>query len=115
MLGTPAVAIGAATRETLRIGDVVEDMLRRSLEMLETDNHKLAAEIGKMDNAVDSLHTAVKLYLARLGNEDLTEDERRRARLDPVNRLPQYMVAQNNVVVGDIDMRNLWFDERQVR
>jgi phosphate:Na+ symporter len=79
-LTSPAMAIGAATRETLRIGDVVEDMLRRSLEMMETDNHKLASDIGKMDNAVDSLHAAVKLYLARLANEDLSEDERRRAR-----------------------------------
>jgi phosphate:Na+ symporter len=79
-LSAPAVAIGAATRETLRIGDVIEDMLRRSLEMLATDNHKLASDIGKMDNAVDSLHAAVKLYMARLANEELTEDERRRAR-----------------------------------
>jgi len=79
-LSSPAVAIGAATRETLRIGDVVEDMLRRCLEMLETDNSKLASEIGRMDNAVDSLHAAVKLYLARLANEEMTEDERRRAR-----------------------------------
>jgi len=78
-LGTPSVAIGAATRETLRIGDVVEAMLRRSLEALRTDDAKLVTEIGKMDHIVDALHQAVKLYLARLSNEDLEEDERRRA------------------------------------
>jgi len=100
VLATPAIAIGAATRETLRIGDVVESMLRRCLEMLETDNHDLASDIGKMDNAVDSLHAAVKLYLARLANEDLTEDERRRAR--------EIMAFAINLEhAGDIVDRNL--------
>jgi phosphate:Na+ symporter len=100
VLGTPAVAIGAATRETLRIGDVVADMLRRCLELLETGNHKLASDIGRMDNVVDSLHAAVKLYLARLANEDLTESERRRAR-----EIMAYTINLEHA--GDIIDRNL--------
>lgn len=78
-LGSPSVAIGLATRETLRIGDVVDAMLRQSLEVLQTGNAKRAAEIGKADNVVDALHQAVKLYLARLANEDLDDEERQRA------------------------------------
>ena len=54
-------------------------MLRRSLEALRTGDAKLTTEIGKMDNIVDALHQAVKLYLARLSNEDMEDDERRRA------------------------------------
>ena len=75
-------------------------MLRRCLEMLETNNHALAAEIGEMDNAVDALHAAVKLYLARLVNEDLTEEERRRA-------YEVMTYAINLEHAGDIIDRNL--------
>jgi phosphate:Na+ symporter len=78
-LGSPSVALAAATRETLRIADVAEVMLRRCLEALETGDSKPAAEVGKLDHVVDALHQSVKLYLSRLANEDLGDDERQRA------------------------------------
>ena len=78
-LGIPTVAISAATRETLRIGDLVETMLRLSLEALRSNDPRPLAEIGRTDDVVDALHEAVKLYLARLSNEDLDEAERHRA------------------------------------
>lgn len=99
-LGTPVVAIGAAMRETLRIGDIVEAMLRRSLEVLRTDEARLASEIARMDNIVDALHEAVKLYLARLANEDMDEEDRRRAS-------DIMTFAINLEHVGDIIDRNL--------
>lgn len=77
-LESPSVAIGAAIRETLRIADVVETMLRQSLKALRDGDSRLAAEVARMDNVVDSLHQAVKLYLSRLSNEDMDDDVRRR-------------------------------------
>jgi len=100
LLDTPSVAIGAAVRETLRIGDIVETMLRQILAVLQTDDAKRAGEIAKMDNVVDALHQAVKLYLARLANEDLGEEERRRA--SDVTTF-----AINLEHIGDIIDRNL--------
>lgn len=99
-LDTPSVAIGAAARETLRIGDTVEAMLRRSLEVLRSNDRRLAAEIGKMDNVVDALHQSVKLYLARLSNEDMEEDERRRA-----SDIMTFVINLEHI--GDIIDRNL--------
>jgi len=99
-LGTPSLAIGAATRETLRIGDTVEAMLRRSLEVFQTNDPKTAAEIGRMDNIVDALHESVKLYLARLANEDMSDGDRRRAS-------DIMTFAINLEHVGDIIDRNL--------
>lgn len=99
-LATPSVAIGAAARETLRIGDMVEAMLRGSLDVLRTDDPRLAAEIGRMDNVVDALHQAVKLYLARLSNEDLGDDERRRA-----SDIMTFVINLEHI--GDIVDRNL--------
>src|SRR5690606_31560383 len=40
-LGTPAVALAAAARETLRMGDRVEAMLRRSIDVFRADDAKL--------------------------------------------------------------------------
>src|SRR5882757_1838348 len=60
---TPSVALVCAARETLHIGDIVETMLRRTMTALMTDDRKLVAEISRMDNAVDQLDEAVKLYV----------------------------------------------------
>ncbi|ALA17899.1 MULTISPECIES: Na/Pi cotransporter family protein [unclassified Chelatococcus] len=78
-LDTPAVALSCAARETLRIGDVVEVMLVRSLEALRNNDAKLKSEIAKMDDEVDALQQAVKLYLSRLGHEGLDDEDARKA------------------------------------
>ena len=78
-LDIPAVAISAATRETLRIGDTVDAMLRLSLDALRSNDSKPLAEIGRSDDVVDALHEAVKLYLSRLPNDDLDAAERVRS------------------------------------
>lgn len=78
-LDTPAVAIGCATRETLRLGDAVETMLSQSLEVLRRDDAKLMDEVVRMDNIVDALHEAIKLYLARLSRSQMDDADSRRA------------------------------------
>jgi len=96
----PSVAIGCATREALRLGDVVEGMLRRSLDLLRNGDIKLAAEIGKMDDVVDAVHQAVKLYLARLPQSDLDEADSQ--------RLAEIMTLVINLEhIGDIIDRNI--------
>lgn len=78
-LSSPATAVAAALRETLRIGDRIEGMLRDCLALLRTGDSGLADAIGRGDTVVDALHTAVKLHLARLLNGDLGETDRSRA------------------------------------
>lgn len=99
-IGMPAVALAAATRETLRIGDLVETMLRKSLEALKEGDAKAALEVAKLDNLVDALHQAVKLYLAKLGNEDMTEEEGRRT-----SEIMTFVINLEHI--GDIVDRNL--------
>jgi phosphate:Na+ symporter len=77
-LETPAVALASAARETLRMGDMVEEMLRRSIEVLHADDARLAREVERMDDAVDALHEAIKLYLTKLRQSELDEAESRR-------------------------------------
>lgn len=76
-LDTPSLALANAARETLRMGDVVEHMLILQHEVL---HGKLGQdkEVRRLDDDVDVLYTAIKLYLAQIQKEDLGEEDSRR-------------------------------------
>ncbi|NDL65183.1 Na/Pi cotransporter family protein [Acerihabitans arboris] len=76
-LDTPALALANASRETLRMGDVVESMLLLHREVLHGQPNK-DREIRRLDDDVDVLYTAIKLYLAQMPKEDLEEADSRR-------------------------------------
>ncbi|HKW53818.1 MAG TPA: Na/Pi cotransporter family protein, partial [Stellaceae bacterium] len=75
----PSVALTCAARETLHMGDIVEAMLRQSMTALLTDDRKLVGEVERMDNAVDRLHEAIKLYVTEVTREALDAKDGRRA------------------------------------
>jgi len=77
-LSSPALAIGCAAREAMRIGDVVEEMLAGVLTVIKTNDRALVARIRKMDDVVDKLYTAIKLYLTQVSREALDVKESRR-------------------------------------
>ncbi|MET0682251.1 MAG: Na/Pi cotransporter family protein [Casimicrobiaceae bacterium] len=77
-LATPTLAISCAAREALRIGDIIEQMLTGLLTVLRTNDRALAERLRKMDDVVDDLYTAVKLYLTQISREALEEEEGRR-------------------------------------
>ncbi|PDT09517.1 Na/Pi cotransporter family protein [Rhizobium sp. M1] len=78
-LSTPIIALASATREVLGIGDLIERMLIRVSEALEhTDASKLA-EIDALEERVDRLQQAVKVYLSKLGREGLSDENARRS------------------------------------
>jgi phosphate:Na+ symporter len=78
-IATPTVALSCAAREVLHMGDLVETMLRQSMTALQTDDRKLVGQIERMDNAVDKLHEAIKLYVTEVTRESLDESDSRRA------------------------------------
>jgi len=77
-LSTPALAIGNAAREAIRIGDVIEQMLTGMLTVLKTNDRALSEKLRKMDDVVDDLYTAIKLYLTQISRQALEEKEGRR-------------------------------------
>jgi phosphate:Na+ symporter len=99
-LDTPSLAIPNAARETLRVGDSVEAMLGQVMTAIMTNDRKLTGEISKMDNVVDRLTEAIKLYVARLTRGSLDEREGRRA-------MEIVSFAINLEHVGDIIDKNL--------
>ncbi len=76
-IDTPSLALANAARETLRMGDVVEHMLILQHEVM---HGKITQdrEVRRLDDDVDVLYTAIKLYLAQIHKEDLGEDDSRR-------------------------------------
>ncbi|MSP95844.1 MAG: Na/Pi cotransporter family protein [Betaproteobacteria bacterium] len=76
-LDTPALATANAAREALRIGDIIETMLAGVLVVIRTNDGRLAREIKRMDDQVDDLYTAIKLYMTQVSREALDEKEGR--------------------------------------
>jgi len=99
-LATPSVALVCAARETLHIGDIIETMLRQTREALLHDDRRLIAEICRMDDAVDRLDEAVKLYVTKLTRESLSERDAHRA-------MEIISFSINLEHVGDIIDKNL--------
>jgi len=65
-------------RETLAMGDIVLDMLKRALAAIEGNDMKAVKDVEKADNDVDALHEAIKLYLIRASKADMGQDDSRR-------------------------------------
>ncbi|EJL94271.1 Na/Pi-cotransporter [Herbaspirillum sp. CF444] len=77
-IDTPSLALANASREVLRIGDLIEKMLLSLLPVIRDNDQLRAQQIRKLDDVVDKLYTAVKMYLARVSREELNAKEVRR-------------------------------------
>jgi phosphate:Na+ symporter len=78
-LQTPPLALANAARETLRMGDVVETMLCNVMTAILNNDRKLASDVSRMDNTVDRLNEAIKLYVTKLTRDSLDDREGHRA------------------------------------
>ena len=74
----PAVAIGAAAREALRLADVLEAMLASLRAALEKPDRRPIAEARRLDDVIDRLNTAIKTYLTGLDPAAMGERDHRR-------------------------------------
>ena len=77
-LDTPSLALANAVRETLRIGDLIDTMLVNMLDVLRGKQTAITAEMRTLSDEVEVLYSAVKLYLAQMPREDLSEQDSRR-------------------------------------
>lgn len=77
-IDTPSVALANAARETLRLGDLVEAMLRESIDVFRNDDSRLMKELSARDDVIDVLQESIKLYLTRISREEMEEGESQR-------------------------------------
>jgi phosphate:Na+ symporter len=78
-LDSPALALASAAREALRMGDVVESMLREAFEVLRTDDRERLKRLAAQDDVVDRLHEEIKLFVTEASREPMSPAETRRA------------------------------------
>ncbi len=74
----PALALAGAGRETLRMADVVEAMLRGALEALDRGDRNQVAVTKGLDTVLDRLNGAIKGYLTALDPDALDAEDNRR-------------------------------------
>jgi phosphate:Na+ symporter len=79
-LDMASVALANATRETLRLADMFEALLRQAIEVFQSGDRRRAAEISRTERIMDRLGAAIRRYLADIGNEQPLDDDDEGAR-----------------------------------
>jgi phosphate:Na+ symporter len=75
---TPAVALAGAAREALRMADVLEAMLRGALDAIDRGDRKSVVATKGLDDVLDHLNRAIKVYLTALDPDLLDDNDTRR-------------------------------------
>jgi phosphate:Na+ symporter len=75
---TPAIALAGAAREALRMADTFEAMLRGALDALDQGDRKQVGTTKGLDDVLDHLNRAIKVYLTELDPDALDDDDNQR-------------------------------------
>jgi phosphate:Na+ symporter len=79
-LDSATVALANASRETLRMADMVDSMLRDTLAVIYRDDRPRAEAVSAAARCVDKLGEAIRRYLADVGDEQTLDSQRAGAR-----------------------------------
>lgn len=74
----PAIAIGAAAREAMRLADVLEAMLQGLRDAFARGDRRQITETKRLDDVLDRLNSAIKAYLTGLDPDGLTDADHQR-------------------------------------
>jgi phosphate:Na+ symporter len=85
----PAVALGNASREALRMADMLQTLLMLARAGFKRDNRRRMPQAKALDTALDKLETAITLYLATLDRENMTGDD--------IQRMEEILAFTSNV------------------
>ncbi|MCM2502929.1 Na/Pi cotransporter family protein [Aureimonas altamirensis] len=77
-LSRPKVALANAAREVLRMADIAEAMLAGSRKVFRDADPIALSRIRRTDDEIDRLYGAVRRYLSRISQNDLTDSDKRR-------------------------------------
>jgi phosphate:Na+ symporter len=99
-LAMPSVAIANAARELMVICERVETMMTRVPALYRNPDKVDLVELQGLDDEVDAIHTAIKLYLSRIPDDALDSNE-----LERVNEILAATIKLEQI--ADIITRNL--------
>ncbi|MDP0596824.1 MAG: Na/Pi cotransporter family protein, partial [SAR86 cluster bacterium] len=75
----PAISLASAKREAIHMAEISQKMVVSSLAVLRDDNTALRSEVIKNEDTVDNIFDSIKLYIARILQEELTPTETQKA------------------------------------
>jgi phosphate:Na+ symporter len=75
ILKTPAVAIGGAKQELLRMGGIAREMLDESMQVFLKNDLKKIKHIEQMEDLVDGLEKEINIYLADLSQHSMSKEQ----------------------------------------
>lgn len=75
VLDQPNLALASAKRELLRMSEQIEIMFGPLMGIFDTPSPEKVRQIRQMDEAVNASHTEMKLYLAKLNQRELTQEQ----------------------------------------
>jgi phosphate:Na+ symporter len=100
VLDTPSLALGQATRETLRMADITYGIFSKSIDVFLTDNEALREKLIEDDDKIDMLEEAITPYLSELPSKEMSEEEGQRA-------VSLLFTVKNLELIGDIVSKSL--------
>lgn len=74
----PSIGLANASREALRMGDLLSQMLDLSLQCFIHDDRKLVDACSDIDSQIDRLNEAIKLYLTRVSRDVMDSGDHKR-------------------------------------
>ena len=99
-LETPVVALAGASREALRMADMLEEILRSLRSAFEKPDPYKISETRRLEDTLDRLNGAIKAYVTGLDPDAMSEADHRRV-------LEVLTFATNLEQAGDLVDRNL--------
>ncbi|WP_409360803.1 Na/Pi cotransporter family protein [Bartonella heixiaziensis] len=75
VLERPTLALSNVMREVIHICDLVDIMLEKIMGLYENPDPDIIRELNQLNTILDRKHTAIKLYLARLAGQKLSDEE----------------------------------------
>ncbi len=74
----PSIGLANASREALRMGDLLSQMLDLSLQCFIKDDRRLVDACSDVDSQIDRLNEAIKLYLTRVSRDVMDSGDHKR-------------------------------------
>ncbi|EJF97493.1 hypothetical protein MEI_01187 [Bartonella vinsonii subsp. arupensis Pm136co] len=75
VLERPTLALSNVMREVIHICDLVDIMLEKIMGLYEKPDPDIIRELNQLNTILDKKHIAIKLYLARLAGQKLSDEE----------------------------------------
>lgn len=74
-LSIPAVALGQAMREILRMADLAAEMLQLSIHAFKDGGKDIPKRIAQLDDHLDDIEIAIKRYITQINADFMTQEQ----------------------------------------